>query len=1003
MKPHRLALLLTLGAFAASAQEPVVNTLPVTALPVPATNEAQEVLVQQARYWQARERPDLAAEAWQRLLQSNPAHEEALYQLGLLAAGRGDSAAATRYLERLTTGNPASPQIAGLSLALKRGPVDAALIERARQFGRQQNPERAAELYRAAFMDGPPPANLALEYYQTLGGTSDGWAEARKGLETLAAAAPRDKGIALSLARHLTYREETRRDAIARLMVLARDPTFAKDATAAGRQALLWLGGQPEDVGLYQDYLLLKGSDPAVEARLADIRSGGSNPAAKARREAFGLLERNDATAAALAFESQLKAQPDDSDLRGGLGVAQLRLGRFQEAADNLNRAIAAAPDRADRWKQAQDSATYWAGIADARADQKAGRIKEGIAKARTAVSLAPAGDMTGRMLLAELLARSRNLTEAEQEYRAILQLKPDNVAAKAALADVLRRHGQPAEATRLLNSVPTGQLPAYAVRTQAELLRTQAAAADQSGRTDEARTLLRRAVEMDPAAPWPRLDYARLLDRAGQTEEARAVVEPLMQGPQSVDILKAVAFWHLESGRKDAAALVLGRIPDGSLSANSRALRRRLEVEGGTARARSLAATGQINPARQVLEAALVSAGDDPAALGEVINAIADIGAPDRAMALGESRLAPRVTQSVPTALAYATLLLKSDRNEEMDSLLTQVEQRPGLSPVDQAAIRRLRNGSAIRQADAARTTGQMADGYDYLTPALVDGPDDPELLMALARLYQANRQPQDALALYEQVLQRDPGNSAALAGSVDTNLALSDPQAAESRVVRALRQRPNSPDLLLLFARVQQARGNTDQALAALDKAERLAGPRRSAIDSRAFPRINPFRDTADPPQLRPALSIPGSGGAGGPMPSVTADIQRLRQEINQQSSFGVEAGFGLRHRNGDPGLGRLTATSMDLTVGMPMAGARLSLTVTPTNLNAGDLNLSDLRIARQFGSLATLDPATSVKVPSPQCPSGKVLFQINEIEKWVAGSGSCVILSEATFSGW
>jgi tetratricopeptide (TPR) repeat protein len=76
------------GSFAAEAGDP------------------QALLIQQGYYWQAKEHPDRAAEAWSKLLNMAPEQPDALYGLGLIKVQQKNIAEAQAYLSRLQALKP---------------------------------------------------------------------------------------------------------------------------------------------------------------------------------------------------------------------------------------------------------------------------------------------------------------------------------------------------------------------------------------------------------------------------------------------------------------------------------------------------------------------------------------------------------------------------------------------------------------------------------------------------------------------------------------------------------------------------------------------------------------------------------------------------------------------------------------------------------------------------------------------------------------------------------
>ena len=70
---------------------------------------------------------------------------------------------------------------------------NSAQVQQARDQARAGQAEQAVGSYQAALGNQAPTGPLALEYYQTLGGTNEGWDEARVGLERLAQAQEQTK------------------------------------------------------------------------------------------------------------------------------------------------------------------------------------------------------------------------------------------------------------------------------------------------------------------------------------------------------------------------------------------------------------------------------------------------------------------------------------------------------------------------------------------------------------------------------------------------------------------------------------------------------------------------------------------------------------------------------------------------------------------------------------------------------------------------------------------
>lgn len=84
----------------------------------PADDLMTSQLVDQARQWQQKNRDDLAAEIWRKLLRTDPIHGEALVELGLIEVRADRPGEARALLERANRISPAPRSLGRLSAAL---------------------------------------------------------------------------------------------------------------------------------------------------------------------------------------------------------------------------------------------------------------------------------------------------------------------------------------------------------------------------------------------------------------------------------------------------------------------------------------------------------------------------------------------------------------------------------------------------------------------------------------------------------------------------------------------------------------------------------------------------------------------------------------------------------------------------------------------------------------------------------------------------------------------
>ncbi|QEZ43033.1 cellulose biosynthesis protein BcsC [Cupriavidus oxalaticus] len=864
MRRHALVLALLAGTIGPAA-------------PAAAQEDPVKALVEQGKYWQARSRPDRAAEVWQKLLRLNPAQPDALYGMGVaeLEAGRPDSA--RTYLDRLQKAAPGSALARQLDEQVARGGSAGARqqVEQARQLARSGQSEQAVKRYEEAAGGNVPQGDLALEYYQTLGGTAQGWDAARQGLERLARANPADARAQLALAQHLTYRDNTRRDGIRQLESLAGRPDVGKDATASWRRALGWLGQRPADAPLYQAWLAAHPDDTAIRARLeaatrqaATARQPGAAGADAMRgivQQGFAALNAGDLALAGERFQSALAQQPNDPDALGGMGVLRLRQEQFAEAADYFARAQ--RHGAGSRYRQAGNSANYWLLVQRAAARREAGNATEARRLLEQAQGIEPS-EPAAQVALADLQADARQYAAAEAAYRRVLRAHPESAAATRGLVEVLQAQDKTAEALALVERMTPAQRGQLAPlgRLRADQARAQARQAMQQGDTASARRMLEDAMAADPTNAWVRLEVARLYIAMDMKDQARSVMDNLLLSvPGDPEALYASALAAAESNEWQRGLDLLERVPANRRSADMGKLQGRLWVHAEAARASELAAAGQQAAAIGVLQQAERFAGQDAELTGAIAQGYADAGDTARALSLMRNAMRRAVVPDAGMQLQYAAVLLKARQDMELAGLLRQLAGA-GMTPEQRRGYDDIRIAYIVRQADALTAAGDLVAAYDTLATALSERGGNPAVRASLARMYAQAGENDKALALYESVLAREPDNLDLRLAAIGTATAAKKYGWAERALQPALKQAPDSPDVLAAAGRLYKAQGKNARAAEYFRAAVAAEGSRAGVAGAGVQPGGGFDRVPANPfvglPGQRQASTLPPAG---------------------------------------------------------------------------------------------------------------------------------------------
>ena len=856
--------------------------------PAMAQDRGIAALIDQANYWKLQNRPDQVIRTLERVLQSDARNADALSGIAEAQAQLGNTAQAQEALSRLRATAPADPRTVQADVAVRTSTVDAAALAQARQLGQAGRNAEAVERYRQIFGGGPIPDSFALEYYQTMAGTEGGWREARDGIGQLARRAPNNTAVQLANAQILTYREETRGQGIDNLRRLSGQPGSEQSATAAWRQALTWLGEGPDSVRPLEGYLQQFPNDAEMQRRLELARNPPQIPgddAGNNRVAAWRDFNAGRLRPAEERFNAVLALDPNDADGLGGLGLIRLRQGRQADARRLLQQAIDADPSRRAAWERALQGASQRGGpagpgggggggggapgpdIQTARNMVDAGNIAQA-EQLLTRIAARNGGDRPDAdALLGDIALRQGNAAVAEQRYRAALARRSNFGAAMSGLANALSAQGKFAEAEeayRRIGGTAAPQIRSDALRAEAQ-------------RTDDpeaAAALLRAAVQNDPNNPWPRLDLARLMIRNGRGAEARQMMDGTVASRATPDTIHAAALFANEQNRPADAVRLLERIPNGVRTQDQTRMLASARVQAEVRGAASLATQGRRQEARQRL--LMIAARPDPTgeagpAAVRALNAMNDPrGAQEAARLYALNSRA----QQPQTQLAAAGALMEAGLDQEAAIRAQQIDASR-LSSEQRRQANNISAGLSIRAADQLNRAGDQATAFEVLSPALRSDPANPAANLALARLYQGARDPEQAGRIAEAVLSRNPRDTDARQAAVDSAISSRDWGKAEALISEGRALMPSDPRIPLLEARLARAWGDQRRAQAALQQAAQL---RRQQIGLDTTQTPVGLLGGGSSAQLAPQVQQPAQPGYENPFRRVPLSGQDL-----------------------------------------------------------------------------------------------------------------------------
>jgi putative PEP-CTERM system TPR-repeat lipoprotein len=470
--------------------------------------------------------------------------------LTYLRGGEFDKAlrAAKRVQER-QPGDPAGFDLAGLVL-LAKGDDEAARTSllQARQLRpdgvlalnllaalelRQGRTSAARGYYREVLRVDPKnaAASVALAKLDIEGG------RAAEALATLRAALQGDQSVAvfgrLLLAEGRTGEAlDAAKTALAKsprdpdlLEILGRAQLGTGDAEAAKGTFETLAGVRPAGGTAHRylaeaDVALHHGDLAAAEARKA-IDLDPRDEAARKLLARIYLSERAYADARPLIEELAAK-QPKDSEVAALQGDLAMALGSPEEAAAAFQRGLALAPSSALQLRLA-------------RAQMQSGHGDAAEQSLRSWIAARPE-DAAARLALADVYMARNRLNDAAEQYRAVAEKDPDNAVAENNYAWALSQTGHEVEALEHARR-------AASLRPNApEVMDTLGVVLLQNHRGADAVDALQKAAALGPGNPDVQLHLAQALAAVGRREEARSLLRALMSATNGSPARRAQA-----------------------------------------------------------------------------------------------------------------------------------------------------------------------------------------------------------------------------------------------------------------------------------------------------------------------------------------------------------------------------------------------------------------------------------------------------------------------------
>ncbi|MDU7372809.1 MAG: cellulose synthase subunit BcsC-related outer membrane protein, partial [Klebsiella michiganensis] len=347
---------------------------------------------------------------------------------------------------------------------------------------------------------------------------------------------------------------------------------------------------------------------------------------------------------------------------------------------------------------------------------------------------------------------------------------------------------------------------------------------------------------------------------------------------------------------------------PPASQTSQMRDLHQRVNYNLQLATAEGYLAQGNSVAASNTLRAMAATPPKAPADVGKLARLLAQSGDVTTAVSLVRNNINGGISGNAGDYADQVTVLNQAGLTNEAQRLLTNPQLQASSTPTQLASIR---NGYVINDADRLREQGNYAAAYDKLMGAMQSDPQNTDLMFAMARLYQSGKMNKEAGVVYDYLMTRDTPTQDARSGAIDVALSAGDNDRA-AQLAGGLRP-DNSPDRLLLLARVAESQGHHQQAMTYLRSA-RGDGSTLPGIQRTDLP-----VETAQTRMLR--------------------QVDTMMETLQEKTGTWLQGGMEVRGRDGESGTSKLTEIKTPLTwSSSPFGDSRFDFTVTPITLNAG-----------------------------------------------------------------
>jgi tetratricopeptide (TPR) repeat protein len=535
---------------------------------------------------------------------------------------------------------------------------------------------------------------------------------------------------------------------------------------------------------------------------------------------AYGFEARGRMDLAEQTWQHVLQTDPYNADALGGLARAAKQAGNTALAASYLERLRAAqamkSPPGGNEAAGIQPAvqAQPVAQVAPAAQAQPAGQAKAAVLAQSTsgvaAAAPATAGTESATEAEANAALNANHLDQAEALFRAILEKEPNNARALAGMGYIRMQQGNFLGAISFLEEARQGDANDKGVADALETARFRFLMGEgQSALNDDDLTMAekqyRAALQLRPSSG------EALTALAGTLEKAVAEQTAAGQKP-SADVEMQLAWINVERGNSRLAVPIYQKILTDDPS--------RADAWGELLIAMHAAGSDKeaVKQMQQIPAAALVQLENNGNTLQAMASVYQAVGQSQQALVLlnrvQQYYAAQHTSAPADIDIQSAWMMYNSEDDVDLYRQLMDLRGRSDLSTEQTRTVQAIWTNWAVRRANKTAAAGNLKRALAILNAASRAFPDNPAVLKTLANGYAQAGKPKKAVIMYK-AQNMSSGSVEEYQAAVSAALAAGDNKAAKTWLHFAMAAFPNDPRVLILRARIEQARESTAKAI--------------------------------------------------------------------------------------------------------------------------------------------------------------------------------------------